>query len=209
VPESSDQSPTLLQLATQIRALGLAGKRVILFAPIGSASRSDQLVNRIADALSILDSASVLLLDLKTVPTTAETMAARSTVPRPKPGRNDAPSPELVEFHRNDRLDTGLHLDVGERRVARVYGNAGESADLPQLIEHARPQVRYVLIDAPDVLQSAATLIAAAYVDAVVPIVQCGSVLQSQIASTRKQFATLDVPIAGFIFVEQFKSSNK
>jgi len=199
-------SAHLMQIATQIRALGLAGKRAILFAPIGSTPGADRLVHEIADSLSVLDRASVLLVNLKTVPTHAQTMASPSSLamassPLASAKAEFSPA-ERNELHKSEPADFTHSLDLGERRVSHVDAAAGHAVDLPTLIESARPRVRYVLIDAPDVMVSASTLITAAYVDAVVLLVQRGHTLQSQIAATQKQFGILSVPIAGFIFVD-------
>lgn len=199
MPAAAAATPAhMVQLATQIRSLGLAGKKVILFAPIGDAPGSEMLVHQLADSLSILDRANVLLLNLRTVPTVAETMTSPGSGPAAR-GTSDASWAQRVDFHRGE---FNLSLDPVGQKVSRLDGTSGQEADLPTMIERARPLVRYVLIDAPDAMSSAATLIAAACVDAVVPIVQKGYALQRHIAATRKQFELLNVPIAGFIFLD-------
>jgi hypothetical protein len=184
-------SVPLMQIATQVRALGLAGKRVVLFAPVGDAPAAEGLPQKIADSLAALDRASVLLINLKTVPTGAVAVAA------PGQGSTAVSRPAFVEETPRDLL-----FDRADLSVSRLDAASDSNVDLPSLIESARGTVRYVLLDAPDALENASTLLAAPYTDAVVLVVQRGVAQQRQIAATRKLFATLNTAIAGFIFLD-------
>ncbi len=187
-PISAPVSTHFLKVATQVRALGLAGDRVILFAAVGSVPRAEGLVQKVADALYTLDRAPVLLVNLRTMVGDWRGLSS-SVQDDPAAAPTAAPDGALTQ------LDHKL-----ERSVSHVDADPN-AATFHAIIERARTQVRYILVNAPAVMSSAATYLAARHVDAVVLLVQKDASSRRETADTRKQFESLQAPVAGFVFL--------
>jgi hypothetical protein len=192
--ESDDDagpSPEIIRLATQIRAFGLSGKKVILFCPVGSIGNTNPLVRRIAKALASIDGLPVLVLDVHGVneisPVDSRPLTSESI------GRQNSPGNALGALALNQRdLSPVTYLDLFAAKPVELF---------PQFVSRVRDQFNYVLIDAPSILESASTVLATAHADAVVLFVQPGKSLQSEIDMTKRQFAGFGTQVVGFVLV--------
>lgn len=192
-PSFASYTPQLMRVATQVRSLGLVGKKVTLFAPVGSISGADGLVQKVADALSALDRTPILIINVKDVP--SDSMATFPPAEESEAG-NDHFYINHAEGYAGNGRESG-------KPISHINALAIRSADtLPVVITRARGQIGYVFVDAPAVVDSAATSLAAAYADAVVLIVQKGTSLQREIEAAKQQFLALGAHIVGFIFIE-------
>jgi len=175
----------------QFRALGLAGKRVLLLAPVGPRSISSATLSKVASVVARIDHASVLLVNIKTNPV---------RMSRVLPNGEDSVS-DLTDapWETSGRSAASLRGPVD---ITRLDSFSSPPEDLPAMIERGRISAKYIFVEADDVRTSAATLLAGSQVDGIILTVAAGAVRQRDLAMAEEQYRRLRIPVAGFIFLE-------
>ena len=192
LPGAALRNPEVMRVAAQIRAMGIVGKKVTLFAPVGPVSAAVSIVQNVAEALAVIDRTQVLIINLN------EAQENSPTGISPVDELEIEISDDALFFEKNRRGLDGLSTPV-----SHIYALAPRSVDtLPVVIARARARVGHVFIDAPSIVDSAATSLAAAYADAVVLLIQKSKSAQREIKIAQQQFQTLGAQVVGFIFIE-------